>query len=93
MNERSTEGEGACWEGIEKETSPDQYVYDALQHTCIHCTHVGSQVCGIITTAYMYMYTDKVINYIKYCQLRWRGSLHVHGKYTIKPSTEMYRDV
>ena len=25
MNERSTEGEGACWEGVEKETSPDQH--------------------------------------------------------------------
>ena len=48
MNEGSTEGEGACWEGVEKETSPDQFVYDVLQHTCIHCTHDGSHVCGII---------------------------------------------
>ena len=43
MNERSTEGEGACWEGVEMTTSPDQFVctvhvYDVLQH--VHCTHV-----------------------------------------------------
>ena len=32
MNGRSTEGEGACWEGVEMTTSPDQFVYDVLQH-------------------------------------------------------------
>ena len=34
MNERSTEGEGACWESVEITTTPDQfvYVYDVLQH-------------------------------------------------------------
>ena len=36
MNERSTEGEGACWEGVEMTTSPDQFVYDVLQQ--VHCT-------------------------------------------------------
>ena len=36
MNERSTEGEGACWEGVEMTTSPDQFVYDVLQH--VYCT-------------------------------------------------------
>ena len=25
VNERSTEGEGACWEGVEMTTSPDQH--------------------------------------------------------------------
>ena len=39
MNERSTEGEGACWEGVEMTTSPDQFVYDVLQ---VLCTHVGT---------------------------------------------------
>ena len=42
MNERSTEGEGAYWEGVEMTTTPDQFVYvhvyDVLQH--VHCTHV-----------------------------------------------------
>ena len=31
MNERSTEGEGACWEGVEMTTTPDQhYMYMCL---------------------------------------------------------------
>ena len=25
MNETSTEGEGACWEGVEMTTTPDQH--------------------------------------------------------------------
>ena len=46
MNERSTEGEGVCWEGVEMTTSPDQFVYDVLQH--VYCTHVGTHgLCGI----------------------------------------------
>ena len=46
MNERSTEGEGACWEGVEKATSPDQFVYDVLQQVlCIHM--LVHMVCGI----------------------------------------------
>ena len=36
MNERSTEGEGAYWEGVQMATSPDQFVYDVLQHA--YCT-------------------------------------------------------
>ena len=43
MNERSTEGEGECWEGVEMATSPDQFVYDVMQHvyyTHVHGTHV-----------------------------------------------------
>ena len=42
MNERSTEGEGACWEGVEMTTSPDQFVhvYDVLQQ--VLCTDVGT---------------------------------------------------
>ena len=30
MNEKSTEGEGACWEGVEMTTSPDQLVCVAV---------------------------------------------------------------
>ena len=37
MNERSTEGEGACWEVVEMTTSPDQFV---LQQ--VLCTHIGT---------------------------------------------------
>ena len=40
VNERSTEGEGACWEGVEMTTSPDQFVHDVLQQ--VLCTHVGT---------------------------------------------------
>ena len=40
MNERSTEGEGVCWEGVEMTTSPDQFVYDVLQQ--VLCTDVGT---------------------------------------------------
>ena len=42
MNERSTEGKGACWEGVEMTTSPHQFVhvYDVLQQ--VLCTDVGT---------------------------------------------------
>ena len=40
MNERSTEGEGACCGSVEMATSPDQFVNDVLQH--VYCTHVGT---------------------------------------------------
>ena len=90
---------GRCWEGVEMATSPDQFA----------CIPACSWVCGILlrtevinlhATIHMPQSTCTctcilVINNIQHlkCQLRWRGSLHVHGKYTIKPSTEMYRDV
>ena len=40
MNERSTEGEGACWEGVEMETSPDQFA-------CMPACSWNTWVCGI----------------------------------------------
>ena len=40
MNERSTEGEGACWEGVEKETSPDPFA-------CMPACSWNTWVCGI----------------------------------------------
>ena len=40
MNERSTEREGACWEGVEKETSPDQFA-------CMPACSWNTWVCGI----------------------------------------------
>ena len=51
MNERSTEGEGACWEGVVMTTTPDQFVYvhvyDVLKH--VHCTHVVTHGFGVRT--------------------------------------------
>ena len=41
MNERCTEGEGACWEGVEMTTSPDQH------YTCVH--QVPAEVEGKFT--------------------------------------------
>ena len=51
-----------------------------------------NMVCGIRVRTEPPQLVINNIQHLK-CQLRWRGSLHVHGKYTIKPSTEMYRDI
>ena len=40
MKKRSTEGEGACWEGVEMTTSPDQSV-------CMPACSWNTWVCGI----------------------------------------------
>ena len=51
MNERSTEGGGACWEGVEMTTSPDQLVCVAAStlYTCWY-----TWVCSIrVRTAVM----------------------------------------
>ena len=46
MNERSTEGGGACWEGVEMTTTPDQFVY--VMCCSMYTAHMLlHMVCGI----------------------------------------------
>ena len=62
MNEISTEGEGACWEGVEMTTSPDQLVCVAVC-TLYMLVHM---VCSIRVMGLDPNTCTSIINYINH---------------------------